>query len=256
MLSRFTASGRFDAVFCDVDGCLLDEAGGPLDLSTLERIATHNRLAIEQRDRPVVTLCTGRPEPFGECLARAIHNPLLPIVCENGAWLHDPTDNAWLLDPAVTEEDLAAVAALEGWVRRELGPDGVTIQPGKAASVSLYHPDADALDGFMNRLETAAAEEGWPFRVSNTLRYINCDLAKVSKATGIARCLERTGIDPARCAGIGDTDHDLQIAEAVAWFGVPQNRRPVLDDAAHEIAEAAGIDGVIELLGHLGPAVP
>ncbi len=253
---RFRSSARFDAVFCDVDGCLVDEAGGSLPLEKLGRIAAYNRLALDGRDRPVVTLCTGRPEGFAECLARVIDNPLLPIVCENGAWLHDPTDNAYLLDPAVTADDLAAVAALEAWVRRELGPAGVSIQPGKTASVSLYHPDVELLETFKPRLRDAAIENGWPFRISGTWSYINCDLDQVSKATGIARFLALTGIDAARCAGIGDTAHDLQIAESVAWFGVPQNRAAVLDDAAHEIAEAAGVDGVIELLAHLGPAVP
>ncbi|MBB6443102.1 HAD family hydrolase [Phycisphaera mikurensis] len=256
MQPRFRSTSRFDAVLCDVDGCLVDEAGGPLPLEKLGRIAAHNRLALDAEDRPIVTLCTGRPEPFAECLARVIGNPLLPIVCENGAWLHDPTDNAYLLDPAVTAEDLAAVAALEGWVRRELGSAGVSIQPGKTASVSLYHPDAELLEAFKPRLRDAADGHGWPFRVSGTWSYINCDLRKVSKATGIARLLALTGIEAARCAGIGDTAHDLQIAESVAWFGVPHNRDPILDDAADRIAAAPGVDGVIELLAHLGPPVP
>ena len=248
---RFRSSSAFDAVFCDVDGCLIDEAGGPLPLEKLGRVATHNRLALEQKDRPVVTLCTGRPEGFAECLARVIHNTLIPIVCENGAWLHDPVDNAWLLDPAVNAGDAAAVAALERWVAEELTSEGFTFQPGKAASVSLYHPDPTRLDALQPRLRAAAAAHGWPFRVSATRNYINCDLEKVSKATGIARCLALTGIDSARCAGIGDTAHDLQIAESVAWFGVPANRHAVLDDAADVVAEAHSIDGVLELLGRL-----
>lgn len=256
MPPRFASTSRFDAVLCDVDGCLVDEAGGPLPLETLARVAAFNRLALERRDRPMVTLCTGRPQPFAECLARAIHNPLLPLVCENGVWLHDPVDNANHLDPSVTEADLAAVAELAAWVRRELVPGGVSLQPGKAASISLYHPDDKRLHALQPALREAAAERGWPLRISGTRNYINCDLAHVSKATGIARFLALTGLDASRCAGIGDTAHDLQIAESVAWFGVPHNRQPLLDPAAHEIAAAAGLDGVLELLAHLGPFDP
>lgn len=254
MPPRFRSTCAFDVVFCDVDGCLIDEAGGPLPLDELGRVAEHNRLALDRHDRPVVTLCTGRPQPFAECLARVVHNPLLPVVCENGAWLHDPVDNAWLLDPAVTAGDRAAVAALEGWVAAELGPEGVSFQPGKAASVSLYHPDAARLDALQPRLREAAAAHGWPFRVSATRNYINCDLAKVSKATGIARFFALTGMDPARSAGVGDTAHDLQIAESVAWFGVPANRDPVLDAAAHAVASGPGVAGVLELLETLRSA--
>lgn len=253
---RFSASGRFDAVLCDVDGCLIDEAGGPLPLAALGRIAAHNQRAMDRRDRPVVTLCTGRPQPFAECLARVIHNPLLPVVCENGAWLHDPVGNAYLLDPAVTEADLDAIAEFTAWTRRTLGPEGVSVQPGKTASVSLYHRDAERLQAWQPSLREAVAHHGWPLRISGTWSYINCDLEHVSKATGIARFLERTGLAADRCAGIGDTAHDLQIAESVAWFGVPRNRQPVLDAAAHAVARAPDLEGVIELLAHLGPPVP
>jgi len=240
--------GNFDAVLCDIDGCLLDEAGGPLNLDRLAAVAEHNARAKADHDRPLVTVCTGRPLPFAECMCRAIANDVLPCVCENGAWVYDPSVNGYHLDPAITDAHVDAAVAFRRWCLERYAPDGVSSQPGKNASVSLYHRDPDFLDTLKPALADACAENGWPFRVSGTWNYINCDLAHISKATGIAQFLKRTGLDPQRLAGIGDTKGDIAIAETVKWFGVPANRDPAIDRYAAHISELHQVDAVVEML--------
>lgn len=243
---------RYDAVICDIDGCLSPEHSGPMDVASLGRIAEHNRLAQERGDRPVVTVCSGRPQPFAEAMCRVIGNRTLPIVCENGVWMYDPVTNAYLMDPAITEGHLEMVAEASRWVRRELGPRGVTIQPGKAASISLYHTETGALRGLMPELERVFAREGWGFRVSMTWLYINCDLAHVSKGTGIERWKARTGLKRERLAGIGDTMSDAAIREHVAWFGCPSNAVEDLKARADVVATRAEAEGVVEMLDACG----
>src|ERR1051326_3286879 len=99
-------SRRFDAVICDIDGCLAPEASHPMDAVGLARMAEHNRLAQERRDRPVVTLCSGRPEPFVEAICRLIGNSTVPAIAENGVWLFHPGRNGWDRDPAISATDL------------------------------------------------------------------------------------------------------------------------------------------------------
>ncbi|MEE9404757.1 MAG: HAD hydrolase family protein [Algisphaera sp.] len=240
--------GPFDAVLCDVDGCLIDEAGGPLDLTHLTLIAQHNAHAKAQHDRPLVTVCTGRPLPFAECVCRIIANDILPCVCENGAWIYDPAQNGYLLDPAITPDHLDAVAALERWVLTQYGSQGVSCQPGKTASVSLYHADPHYLETLKPTLVAICEKNQWPFRISGTWNYINCDLTHVSKATGIKRWLALTGLNANRCAGIGDTQSDIAIAQSVQWFGVPANRDPAIDSHATHISKHEQIKAVIEML--------
>ena len=244
-------AGAYDAVLCDIDGCLLDEAGGPLNLGHLAAVADHNARAKADRDRPLVTVCTGRPQPFAECICRAIANDLLPCVCENGAWVYDPSTNGYHLDPAITDEHVDAAAAFRRWCLDAYGPDRVSAQPGKTASVSLYHPDPAFLETLKPALAEACTANRWPFRISGTWNYINCDLTHISKATGIAQFLKRTGLNPQRIAGIGDTKSDIAIAESVHWFGVPANRDPAIDRHAHHISALDQIDAVIEMLGLL-----
>jgi hydroxymethylpyrimidine pyrophosphatase-like HAD family hydrolase len=211
---------RFDAVICDIDGCLLPETSDPMDAGALTRVAAHNRMAHERRDRPLVTLCSGRPEPFVEAIARLIGVRTLPCIAENGVWLYLPEPHIYEMDPAITPDHLAAVEQARAWVRRELGPIGVVMQPGKTASISLYHPDTDLLMGLIPRIREAFASENWPLRLSTTWYYINCDLEHVTKATALDRLIARAGLDPARLAGIGDTESDHAIADRVAHFGV------------------------------------
>lgn len=242
------AKRRFDAVFCDIDGCLGPETHEPLDAAALARLGEHNRRAESARDVPVVTLCSGRPQPFAEAICRFIANTTIPIVAENGVWVYDPRDQRFLLDPAITPEHRRWVREATAYIEAEWYPKGVVIQPGKAASVSLWHPDTPFLRGIMPGLKERFTREGWGFRVSMTVAWINCDLDHVSKSSGIDRVLAMTGLTRDRCAGIGDSLSDLSIAERVAFFGCPANADPKLKPHAQFVSAKSEVAGVFEIL--------
>ncbi len=243
---------RFDLIISDVDGCLSPESSTPIDIETVAKLSAHNRRAFETGDLPPITLCTGRPQPFVEAMARFMQNTQIPCVCENGVWVYHPGTNVYTMDPSITESHLDAKAAVERFVRTELGPQGVTIQPGKAASVSLFHADHEYLETLQPVLRERFEREAWPFRVSMTWFYINCDLAHIDKGSGLDRMLTDLGLtDKTRLAGIGDTESDLTIRERVGWFGCPSNAREALKPAADFVATAPEIDGVLQILDQL-----
>jgi hydroxymethylpyrimidine pyrophosphatase-like HAD family hydrolase len=249
MNPHFSPGRRFDAVICDIDGCLSPESHAPMDVASLVRIREHNDLAQARRDRPVVTVCSGRPLPFAEGICRLIGNSTLPCIAENGVWMYHPDRNGYDRDPGITIEHLKAVEQAAHWVEVELGPRGVVMQPGKTASVSLYHDDT----AYLRTLEPLVRErfdcEGWPFRVSMTWLYINCDLKHVSKGSALDRWAKVTGIPRERLMGIGDTPVDVAIIERVAWFGCPANSVELIKGKANYISpreEAAGVMGILE----------
>lgn len=243
---------QFDAVICDIDGCLGPESHHPLDASSLARLAEHNRRAIASRDLPVIALASGRPFPFVECLCRLMANTVVPCIAENGVWLYDPVQGDFVIDPAVTPDDLASVGALAQWITRELAPKGVVMQPGKSASISIYHPDTDYLMSLMPTIAGISHSHSWPIRVSRTVRWINLDLAHVSKATGIARLIARSGLEKSRLAGVGDSLSDLAIAERVAYFACPSNVDEKLKPHAQYVSNHEEIEGVLDIIEHLG----
>lgn len=239
---------RFNAVFCDIDGCLGPESHEPMDAYALARLADHNRRAEEAGDVPVVTLCSGRPQPFVEALCRVIANTSVPCVCENGVWVYDPRGQRFLRDPAITAEHMGWVREATRYLESEWTPKGVVIQPGKAASISLWHPELAELQRVWPILEERFSREGWGFRVSMTVAWINCDLKHVSKGTGIDRVFQITGLTRERCAGIGDSFSDMPILERVAAFGCPANADERLKARADRIVGAHEIAGVFEIL--------
>lgn len=241
----------YDAVICDIDGCLAPEASEPMNAAALARVAAHNRLAQERGDRPVVTVCSGRPQPFAEAVCRLIGNRTLPCVAENGVWLYHPADNRYEMEPSITDGHLAAVREAAGWVRTDLGPRGVSIQPGKAASISLFHADTALLRSLERPVRDEFARRGWPLRVSMTWLYINCDLEHVSKGTGLDRILSGSGLRRERLAGIGDTMGDAAIADRVAFFACPANADERLRARASYVSPRPEAEGVIDILARL-----
>lgn len=244
-------SRRFDAVICDIDGCLGPESTAPLEATRLAEVAAYNTLAKSRGDRPVVTVCSGRPLPYAEAICRLISNDMLPCVCEMGVWMLDLAAHEYLMDPAIAPAQLAGVRAAQAWIERELLPRGVLIQPGKSASISLWHRDTDYLMALKPSLVAKFAGEGWPLRVSSTVAWVNCDLAHVSKATGLARFKARTGLVAERLAGIGDTTGDMAIREHVAFFACPANAQAELKRHADYVSPFAEVAGVLDILDRL-----
>jgi hypothetical protein len=247
-----TTHSRFDAIICDIDGCLSDEGTAPFDLGALAKVAAHNRRAIERRDVPLLTVCSGRPQPFAEAMCRAIHNTELPCVAENGVWLYHPGTNAYDMDPSITRQHLDAVGQASAWIRESFGRRGVSQQPGKTASISLYHEDtAYLMDEVMPAVSAGVQVCAWPLRVSRTERYVNLDLTHVSKSTALQRLFEQTGLRTERLAGIGDATSDLAIRERVAWFACPANAVDELKQQTDMVATKVGVAGVLEILATL-----
>jgi hydroxymethylpyrimidine pyrophosphatase-like HAD family hydrolase len=245
-------SGRFDLVIADIDGCLGPEGPAAMDVASLAKVAEHNHLAMERRDRPIVTVCSGRPQPFAEAMCKLIGNMVAPCIAENGVWMYHPGKNLYLMDPAITAEHKRVVREASEWLAEEFGPEGVEQQPGKSAAVSLYHSDTGYLRSIAPVVEAEFKRRGWPMRVSMTWLYINCDLEHVTKGTGVDRLLKSVGVPKERVAGIGDTTGDRPIRERVGWFACPANAQEEIKGEADYVAEGNEAVGVVEILSCLG----
>jgi hydroxymethylpyrimidine pyrophosphatase-like HAD family hydrolase len=237
-----------DLVICDIDGCLTPETSEPFDLVKLQHVAAYNRRALETGDGPPITVCTGRPEPFTEAMCRLIGNRQIPGIAENGVWLYFPGTNEYVRDPAIGPTHLEAVHEAQVELNRRFGAQGVAQQPGKTASVTLYHPDTEYLRNLLPEVRTVCEQQGWPFRVTMTWLYINCDLEFVSKASGIRRLFAATALRPEKTLGIGDTASDLLMADIVGAFACPANATDETKARARYVSPYQEVDGVLDIL--------
>lgn len=237
----------YDLCICDIDGCLAAEDGGPFDLARLTELARYNQPQ-ERPEGPLLTVCTGRPLPFAEAMCRILHNNDVPCIAENGVWLYHPATNRYDRDPSITAAHLQAVNDAAQLLEERYASAGFTQQPAKTASVTLYHPQREQLHRIMPEVETLLTAEGFPFRVSMTWDYINCDLSHISKASGLRRFFAETDFDPARTMALGDTTGDIPMAEATAWFGCPANASEGIKKYADYVSPYEQAAGVIDIL--------
>jgi len=221
-----------------------------MNVPALSQVADFNRRA-NAGDGPVVTLCSGRPQPFVEAMCRLLQNSTTPCIAENGVWMFDPSNNRYTMDPAITVEHLDTVHEASRWAIQTFGKDGVVLQPGKSASVTLYHPDPEHLRSICPALREEFARRGWPFRVSMTWFYINCDLEHISKDSGVKRLLAATGIAQQRTAGIGDTMSDKPIADNTAFFACPSNAAEEIKSYADYVSPHDHTAAVVDILTRL-----
>ena len=226
-----------------------------MDAARLLQVAQYNLTVKQRGEGPLLTLCSGRPLAFVEALCRFLQNDLIPCLGENGVWLYDPSENEYVMDPTITDEHLDIVVEVAKWAKHEFGRRGVSQQPGKNASVTLHHPDVEYLKNVCDDVRNAFESRSWPFRVTMTWSYINCDLNHISKATGIQRLFDRTGLQPADAIGIGDTMSDRAIAEQVSYFACPGNAAEPLKELADYVSSSTETAGVLDILEHIQRSV-
>ncbi len=243
-------NSAFDLIICDIDGCLGPESTAPLDVNKLARVTAHNVQALQQRDRALITLCSGRPLGFVEAMSRLLSNTCMPAIAENGVWLWSPVGNAYSPDPAITQAHVAMLDEVRAWISQTWASQGIFQQPDKPYAISLFHPDPKVLEDLVPQLQEQCAQKAWPLRISMTWAWINCDLAFVSKSTAIDRLVTQEKLNPKRLLGIGDTLGDLKIRERVAYFACPANADPRLKEHADYVSNNAEIDGVLDILDH------
>jgi len=247
-----TSHPRFDAIVCDIDGCLSPEQARPMRTDRLVRVAEHNRRARERGDTPFLTLCTGRPLPFAEAMARAVGAFDLPSVCEGGVWLLTMDPYRWEMDPRIDQGHRDLVREVERWATGQF--EGAFLEAGKSGAVTVFHERGPEYlkSVVLPAVWTRINDERWPLRAGMTWTCVNIELEFISKATGLDRLLGRTGLARERLAGVGDTMSDMAIRERVAWFACPANADPELKKHADYVSPHEEVEGVLDILSRIG----
>jgi len=238
-------------IISDVDGCLSPEESVPWDLDAFGRFARRAREAARgEGPLPPITLCTGRPQPYCEVLAKLL-DIRLPVICENGAVIYTLHDNYARYAPGVREESVEGLRAVVSWLERDVLPrePHAVLQYGKMAQLSIFSQDPAVLPGIAPRIEDFTARQGGPELVINLSHYyLNVSLAGVDKGSALRAVLEELGLTREEVVGIGDTEGDMPLREAVGFFACPSNAHGVILDAADYVSPYPLLEGVLDIL--------
>lgn len=237
-------------IFSDVDGCISPEDSRPWAIPRFAELARRLHDADAGRGTLApLTLCTGRPQPYVEALMKLLA-VRLPAICENGAVIYDLPTNTARYGPGVTHDRLDALRRLRNHIERELLPDcpGAVLQFGKDAQVSVFSQTPEILDGLRPRIEAFVAEHGPQLDIGVSHFYLNISLAGVSKGAAVRHVMDELDLGPEDVAGIGDTDGDLPLREAVGFFACPANSTPAVRAVADYVSPHPELEGMLDIL--------
>lgn len=227
----------------DIDGCLSGGSTTYYSTILLERLRAANDASRHDPCIPAVTYCTGRPQPYVECLMQAT-GAYMPALCEGGAVFFDPATHAVLTHPAFGAREQQRLDEIHGMVRRELTGPHVMFEPGKVTHITLIvTPPLRPADIIAPAREIAARFDG-EFLVESTRVCVHILFRHIHKGTGIEWLAEQTGIAPSQMAGMGDAAPDIPFLLRMAVTCAPSNadaevRRISTHASSHPDAEAA-----------------
>jgi len=244
------ASGMIDLIVADIDGCLTQGSSTGYSLQLIEKLQTTNKLARTDSAVPPVTFCTGRPQPYVECLIQATHG-YIPALCESGAVFYDPLLPSVLMHPAFGRNEELLPARLREMIDREMICDHITYGPGTVTHVALLvAPPHEASEYLDQALEIARRFDG-EFLIETTRICIHFMFPRLHKGAGIEWLSRHTRIAPERMAGIGDAHPDLPFLDMMGFSCAPANAHEDVKNVCHLVSDKNYAEATMDFIDRI-----
>jgi HAD superfamily hydrolase (TIGR01484 family) len=239
-------------VISDIDGCISPEASVPWEMPKFLELARRIQDANAGRSSLApVTFCTGRPQPYVEVLMKLLGVVHAPAICENGAVFYRLDNNTAWYAPGVTKEKIAGLRAVRRFVEAEILPayPQTVIQFGKEAQLSVFSAEPEIFGEIKPKIEQFVTESGGPeLHITPSHFYLNISLMGVDKGEALRVLLKELGATHDEAAGIGDTEGDLALRDAVGFFACPANATPEIKAVADYVSPHPMVDGMLDIL--------
>ena len=258
---------KWNLIVSDVDGCISPEESAAWDLDPFVELARRLRgdltgnggapdlgspggaKALSGGRSLPFTLCTGRPQPYVEVLAKLL-DIRLPLICENGAVIYELATNRSESGPGVTAGAVEVVRAVRAYLESRL-PEfpGSVVQYGKEAQLSIFSPAPDATAHLAEAARSFAEREApGSVHIDSSHYYLNISISGGDKGTALSWLQRKLGVGPEATAVIGDTSGDLAMREHAAFFAAPANATAQVKAAADWVSEKTDVHAVLEFV--------
>jgi len=236
-------------IVADVDGCLTEERVTPFNLPLLMKVREFNRkAAVKPSLIPLVTLCTGRPQPYVEALLKII-DASVPAICENGGMLYDFRENRYIRVNAFNAEWEARLQRLKTQIVTEILPRvPADIQPGKETHLTLISPTHQDILITAEMVQQRLNSELQAFTMSITENCLNLVPDIFDKGTALQQLSNMVQIPLSQMAAVGDTAGDLSFLKLAAYPMCPANALPEVKAICGYVAEESYTAGLIEII--------
>jgi hydroxymethylpyrimidine pyrophosphatase-like HAD family hydrolase len=238
-------------VLVDVDGVLTQGEGAPADPGLLQRLASLNATALEDRCVPGVALCTGRQAPYVELLAQ-LTGSFLPCLFEHGAGMFEPQRFRFAFNPSLGPHPWRDLASVRAALDEPLLSSGrAFVQPGKEATMTLYPLGSTSVAQLAELAADILARAGNSFRVTPNVHGVEIRPPGIDKGAGTRWLSSRLQIPVASFGGVGDADDDLTFLRLVGFPSAPANATSAVRSASRYVATARFGEGLLQILEHI-----
>ncbi|RMH28232.1 MAG: HAD family phosphatase [Candidatus Hydrogenedentota bacterium] len=234
----------------DIDGCLSRGSMHPFDLAVLQALRDANMQARTDPAVPAVTFCTGRPQPYVECLIQATAG-YIPALCEGGTVLFDPVSHAVLTHASFGPREERLLALLRERVERELVDEHVMFEPGKVTHLTLLVTSPRSPQELLPAAMEIAAAFPNEFDVETTRICVHFLFKHLHKGTGVEWLSQHTGVAPEEMAGMGDARPDITFLEKMGIAGAPANAHEDVKAVADFVSAHEDAQGAIDFLNYV-----
>ncbi len=244
---HYTSSMMYRLIVSDVDGCLSPEESEAWSLDPF--VALARRVRGTNGGPLPFTLCTGRPQPYVEVLAKLL-DVRLPLICENGAVIYELASNQSVPGPGVERAAVELIRRLRAHLETVLPAcPGAAVQYGKEAQLSIYSADPSAIGELAGQASRFVEDQApGSLRIDSSHYYLNISIAGVDKGTALSWLQQRLSVTPAETAVIGDTGGDLAMRDHAGFFAAPANATAEVRAQADWVSERTDVHAVLELL--------
>ncbi|MCX7020496.1 MAG: HAD hydrolase family protein [Candidatus Sumerlaeota bacterium] len=241
---------KIDLIVADIDGCLTQGSRTGYSLRLIEKLQMINQMSRTDSDVPPVTYCTGRPQPYVECLIQATHG-YMPALCEGGAVFYDPVQHSVRTHSAFGKHEETMLARLRETITREMIHDHIMYEPGKVTHVTLLITPPHQTEEHLDKAREIARRFDGEFLIETTRICIHFLFPKLNKGAGIEWLSEHTGIAPQRMAGIGDAHPDLPFLRMMGLSCAPANAHEDLKKTCHLVSDKNDAEATMDFIDQI-----
>lgn len=237
----------------DIDGCI-SEPYQAMHLPALNKLAA---LAMEggvmggtgeaEPIVPALSLCSGRPMPYVECVAQVL-GIQMPVLFESGGGIFDPVNARVHWSPHLTTEVQQQVREVTQWLQHDCVPGtSMVVDYAKRAHAGVIGPDPTEIIAAIPKVKQFVEDTGLDFDVLPTHLSVDIIPAGITKETGMKWLASELSLDLDEMAYIGDSLGDLKALQLVGHSFAPENAKDVVREGV-ECVTSAGIHGVLDAI--------
>lgn len=241
-------------VVTDIDGCLTEGRGKPIDLEMFSELRDIGERLITGSNLPWIVIITARPQPYLEAILQMIGEKGIGLF-EWGSGMFFAEAYRCVYHPTISHDLTIRIGRFRAGLAHYLAENGAGfIQPGKEVALTIYPTESgiearDKLHTMVDKfLESEDPILHGQTRIESIRTFVNIMPAGVDKHSGLAWLLREIGMNLEDCVGIGDSEDDLSFMTACGKSAAPSNAEPAVRQSVDYVSASAFGKGVVDCI--------